>query len=104
MVADLPGVKEKIKEIASRHEYVRLNFVFEYPEALMEYDVPGFETTVVSFGTDIPRLKDELCLRRVLYGPGSILVAHGPDESIHVPELLASISGYQKLIFRFLDN
>ena len=103
MVSDLPGVKEKIKEIASRHPDIQLKFVFEYPEALMEWEIPGFEATVVAFGTDIPRLNKDLCDRRVLYGPGSILVAHGPDEYISIPELIESIGAYKKLILHFLN-
>ena len=102
MVCDLPGIKAKVEDIVSRHPDVELKFVFEYPEALLEWDIDGFEASPVAFGTDIPRLKAECCHRRVLYGPGSILVAHGPDEYIRVPELIESIAGYKKLILHFL--
>jgi acetylornithine deacetylase len=81
---------------------VRLNFVFEYPEALLDWEIEGFEAVPVAFGTDVPRLKQELCRNRVLYGPGSILVAHGPDEYIRVPELIESIAGYKRLVMHFL--
>lgn len=103
MVADLPGVRARIAEIVSRHPDVELNFVFEYPEALLEWEIDGFEAAPVAFGTDIPRLNAELCGRRILYGPGSILVAHGPDEYIKVSELIDSIAAYKKLILRFLE-
>lgn len=103
MVSDLPGVKAKITDIVSRHPDVDLEFVFEYPEALLEWEIEGFKAEPVAFGTDIPRLNKELCGRRILYGPGSILVAHGPDEFIKVSELISSISGYKKLIQRFLE-
>jgi acetylornithine deacetylase len=102
MVADLPGVKAKIAEIVSKHEGIDLNFVFEYPEALLEWDIEGFEAAPVAFGTDVPRLKAECCKSRVLYGPGSILVAHGPDEHISATELVESIAGYKKLVLHFL--
>jgi acetylornithine deacetylase/succinyl-diaminopimelate desuccinylase-like protein len=102
MVSDLPGVKAKIADIVSRHPDVELKFVFEYPEALLDWEIDGFEAAPVSFGTDVPRLKDEYCDKRVLYGPGSILVAHGPDEYIRIPELIDSISGYKKLVLHFL--
>ncbi|KAI1754029.1 Zn-dependent exopeptidase [Xylaria castorea] len=103
MVSDLPGIKVKLAEIISRYPDVELNFVFEYPEALLDWEIEGFDAAPVAFGTDVPRLKDELCNKRVLYGPGSILVAHGPDEYIRVPELIESISGYKRLVLHFLQ-
>ena len=103
MVSDLPGIKRKVTEIVSQHPDVNLNFVFEYPEALLDWEIDGFDAAPVAFGTDIPRLRAEYCSRRVLYGPGSILVAHGPDEHIHVPELIDSIAGYKKLVLHFLQ-
>lgn len=102
MVSDLPGVKTKIADIVSKHPDVKLNWVFEYPEALLHWEIDGFEAVPVSFGTDVPRLKDEFCAKRVLYGPGSILVAHGPDEFIRVSELIESINGYKRLVLHFL--
>ncbi|KAL0766611.1 hypothetical protein CaCOL14_011056 [Colletotrichum acutatum] len=102
MVSDLPGIKAKVAEIVSRHPDVELKFVFEYPEALLQWEIDGFDAAPVAFGTDVPRLKAECCDNRVLYGPGSILVAHGPDEFIRVPELIESIEGYKKLVLHFL--
>ncbi|RSM05617.1 hypothetical protein CEP52_006189 [Fusarium oligoseptatum] len=103
MVKDLPGIKVKVAEIVSNHPDIELKWVFEYPEALLDWEIDGFEAAPVAFGTDVPRLRDEFCGRRVLYGPGSILVAHGPDEFIRVPELIESISGYKKLVLHFLQ-
>jgi acetylornithine deacetylase len=102
MVSDLSDVKVKIAKIVSKHPDVELKFVFEYPEALLDWEIDGFEAAPVAFGTDVPRLRQERCKNRVLYGPGSILVAHGPDEYIRVPDLVESISGYKKLVLHFL--
>ncbi|TEA20701.1 Peptidase M20 domain-containing protein [Colletotrichum sidae] len=102
MVADLPGIKTKIAEIVSKHPDIELRWVFEYPEALLDWQIEGFDAAPVAFGTDVPRLRDEFCKNRVLYGPGSILVAHGPDEYIRVPELIDSIDGYKRLVLHFL--
>ncbi|KAK3998130.1 hypothetical protein QBC44DRAFT_313916 [Cladorrhinum sp. PSN332] len=110
MVGDLEGIKRKVAEVVGRYEGeghgVEVQWVFEYPEALLEWEgIEGFdagEAEPVAFGTDIPRLKAEMCGRRVLYGPGSILVAHGPDEFIEVKELVESIDGYKKLVLHFL--
>lgn len=104
MVADLPGVKQKVADIISKFTNVELKWVFEYPEALLEWEIPGFDAAPVAFGTDVPRLQDQYCGKRVLYGPGSILVAHGPDEYIRVSELIESIAGYKKLIMHFLER
>ena len=103
MVADLPGIKEKVAQIVSRHPDVELEFVFEYPEALLDWDIEGFEAEPVAFGTDVPRLESKYCQNRVLYGPGSILVAHGPDEYIPVSELTDSVQGYKKLVLHYLQ-
>ncbi|HEY1952697.1 MAG TPA: M20/M25/M40 family metallo-hydrolase [Gemmatimonadaceae bacterium] len=57
--------------------------------------VPGFETEPVAYTSDIPLLSswgDPL-----LFGPGSIHVAHTPDEYIDVEELRASVDTYEKL-------
>ncbi|KAK4162903.1 hypothetical protein QBC43DRAFT_320698 [Cladorrhinum sp. PSN259] len=109
MVDDLEGIKAKVAEIVGRYkdQGVELKWVFEYPEALLEWEgIGGFdasEAAPVAFGTDIPRLRAEMCGRRVLYGPGSILVAHGPDEFIEVKELIESIEGYKRLVVHFLN-
>jgi len=102
MVSDLLGVKDKITDIVAQHPNVELVWVFEYPEALLDWHIEGFDAEPVSFGTDIPRLKEDRCDRRVLYGPGSIMVAHGPDEHISVTELIESIAGYKRLVLHFL--
>ncbi len=52
----------------------------------MEYfTVPGIPTCTVSFGSDAPHLKK--FRRRALCGPGSILTAHTPDESVLLSDL-----------------
>jgi acetylornithine deacetylase len=103
MVSDLPGVKAKIASIVSAHADVECKFVFEYPEALLDWEIEGFEAVLVAFGTDVPRLRKDMCGKRVLFGPGSILVAHGPEEYIEVGELVRSIEGYKKLVMHFLE-
>lgn len=102
MVSDLPGIKAQIADIVSHHPDVELEWVFEYPEALLDWEIEGFEAAPVAFGTDVPRLKKELCGKRVLFGPGSILVAHGPGEYIRVAELVDSVASYKKLVRHFL--
>ncbi|KAK7725570.1 hypothetical protein SLS63_008024 [Diaporthe eres] len=62
----------------------------------------GFKTTVVNYGTDIPALKGNHT--RYLYGPGSILVSHGPDEAITIGELENAVEDYKKLILHAVQN
>lgn len=55
----------------------------------------GFETKPVSFGSDAPQLTN--CPRKILCGPGSILVAHLPDEHIRLDDIEAAIENYIKI-------
>ncbi|KAI1184651.1 Zn-dependent exopeptidase [Nemania serpens] len=65
-------------------------------------DVPGFETVTVNYGTDVPNLKGNHA--RYLYGPGSILVAHGADEAIRLRDLEAGVEDFKKLILHTVNN
>lgn len=64
----------------------------------------GFETITVNYGTDVPNLKGNHT--RYLYGPGSILVAHGADEAVKLKDLETAVEDYKKLILHALleDN
>lgn len=62
----------------------------------------GFEKIVVNYGTDIPNLAGDHT--RYLYGPGSILVAHGANENITVGSLEQAVDDYQKLILHALES
>ena len=58
--------------------------------------VPGFETSIVNYGTDIPNLQGRH--RRYLYGPGSILVAHSDHEEVRAEDLERAVVGYKTLV------
>ena len=57
--------------------------------------VPGFETSVAAFATDIPKLSN--WGRPYLFGPGSINVAHRDDEHIEIAELRAAVDSYVEI-------
>lgn len=57
--------------------------------------VPGFETGVVAYATDIPRLSN--WGTPYLFGPGSIHVAHTDHESVAVDELVHAVDDYARL-------
>lgn len=50
------------------------------------------------FGTDISNLKVASSVKRYLYGPGSIHVAHSDHEALTVGELKDAVKGYKRLI------
>lgn len=54
--------------------------------------LPGFPDTTVSFGSDAPQLTN--FKERILCGPGSILVAHRPDEHINIEEIDRAVNQY----------
>lgn len=64
--------------------------------------VPGFETGPVAYTSDIPLLSN--WGEPFLFGPGSIHVAHTPDEYIDVEELRASVDSYERLARTLLSR
>jgi acetylornithine deacetylase len=56
----------------------------------------GFETTVVSYTTDIPAFSGAWG-RPFLFGPGSIHVAHTTEERIPKRQLVESVKLYQRI-------
>lgn len=63
--------------------------------------VDGFETTVVSFGSDVPYLGN--LGKPLLIGPGSILDAHTANEKILKQELIEGVALYERLVRKLLS-
>lgn len=57
--------------------------------------VPGFETAVFAFTTDVPFL--DRWGEPLLFGPGSILVAHTAEEHLALDEMHAAVDAYARL-------
>lgn len=100
VATDISEIKRLVRDTIAKHPDVEVNFMFEYSETFLEWDIEGFESAPVAYGTDIPRLRGSH--KKVLYGPGTILVAHGKDEHILISELIESIQGNKKLASKFL--
>ena len=57
--------------------------------------IPGIETSVVAFATDIPALTR--WGQPYLYGPGSVHVAHTDDECVEIAELERAVEMYERI-------
>jgi acetylornithine deacetylase len=64
--------------------------------------VPGFEVAPVAYTSDIPLLGR--WGTPLLFGPGSIHVAHTPNEHIDVRELRDSVDTYERLVRSLLST
>lgn len=65
---------------------------------LFEYDIPGFDSIVLGYGTDASALVDSPPKHSILYGPGSIHVAHGAGEFVSTDDLIEAVDGYKRLV------
>jgi acetylornithine deacetylase len=64
--------------------------------------VPGFETCVAAYATDIPKLTNWGTPH--LFGPGSIHVAHRDDEHVSVAELRSAVDSYVRIATGALER
>ena len=62
----------------------------------------GAESTIVAFNTDVPHLG--ALGKPLLYGPGSILDAHGTGEKIGKKDLLNAVDVYYDTVRKLLSN
>ena len=56
----------------------------------------GFDTIILTGGTDIPYLRGDH--KRYMYGPGSVLSAHSDHECLKVEELIKAVDDYKTII------
>jgi acetylornithine deacetylase len=68
--------------------------ILRVPQVRM-HTVPGFQTAVFPFTTDVPFLTR--WGSPLLFGPGSILVAHTSEEHVEIAELERAIDAYEQL-------
>jgi acetylornithine deacetylase len=62
--------------------------------------LPGFATTIVKYTTDVPRLTR--WGEPFLLGPGTIHVAHTPEERVSKEQLVEAVGLYRDLVLRLL--
>jgi acetylornithine deacetylase len=83
---------------------LEVDFSQGYGPIGLDADVDGFEVITVNYGTDVPNLKVRQDVKRYLYGPGSILVAHSDHEGLTVGDLGEAVEGYKKLVLHALGK
>jgi len=86
-------LKKKIKETVG--DLAKVEFTLEIPFMRLS-TVDGIPTMTAAFTTDIPFLTE--WGTPVLFGPGSIHVAHTDREFMSKKELLAAVETYETLV------
>lgn len=92
LVGDVAPTKAMIRKWAKGKAEIEFG---SYIPAQLFHTVPDFETAPVAYTSDIPLLTK--WGTPLLFGPGSIEVAHTPDEYIDIEELRASVDTYERL-------
>ena len=87
-VSDASTVREALSTLEDR---VAIEHVLEVPPVRL-MTVPGFDTAVFPYTTDIPFLAG--WGQPLLFGPGSIHAAHTDEEFVAIPELEAAVDHY----------
>ena len=95
---DPEGVQIQLQELLQRHAG-RITMARGNPPQLMTVPT-GRDSTVVSFNTDVPHLRG--LGKPLLFGPGSILDAHGANERISKRDLLAAVDTYTDIVTALL--
>jgi acetylornithine deacetylase len=97
MMIRLVGDPAPVKAVIDKWAKGRAEVEFgAYTPAMHFHTVPGFDKKPVAFATDVPLLTN--WGTPLLFGPGSIHVAHTPDEFVAVDELRASVDHYERLV------
>ena len=89
------------RTIAAIERRVRIEHVLEVPPVRLT-TVPGFDAAVFPYTTDIPFL--ERWGKPLLFGPGSILVAHTADEWVSMTDLRAAVDHYVTIAAQLLKQ
>jgi acetylornithine deacetylase len=87
--------------MAPLESLVTIEYVLEVPPVKMT-TVDGFATAVFPYATDIPFLSQ--WGQPLLFGPGSIHVAHTAEEFIDIDELHSAVDGYVRIVRELLTR
>ena len=99
LVSDVKPLREKIDRWARGRAELEYG---SYIPAQHFHTIPGFEVAPVAYTSDIPLLGR--WGTPLMFGPGSIHVAHTPDEFIDVDELRAAVGIYERIVRSLLTE
>lgn len=99
LVSDVKPVKQMINQWAKGKAEVEFG---SHIPAQRFHVVDGFEVAPMAYTSDIPLLSR--WGTPLLFGPGSIHVAHTPDEHISIDELRASVDAYERIARQLLAS
>ena len=92
LVGDVKPVKKMLEKWVGDRAEIEYG---SYIPAQKFHTISGFEVAPVAYTTDIPLLTK--WGKPLLFGPGSIHVAHTPDEYIAVDELRSAVDAYERI-------
>jgi acetylornithine deacetylase len=99
-VSEPDEVRGKLQSLIARYDGSIVRSHGNPPQMMV---VPaGKSSTVVAFNTDVPHLAN--LGQPLLFGPGSILDAHGTDEKILKRDLLAAVDTYEEIVAQLMDD
>jgi acetylornithine deacetylase len=103
LMVRLVGDQRQVRDILERWSHGRADLEFApHIPAQHFHTMPGFVSAPVSYTSDIPLL--DRWGTPLLFGPGSITVAHTPHEFIEVADLQAAVEGYMRLVRTLLAS
>ncbi len=99
LVSDVAAVRALVEQWAAGR--AELEWGSHIP-AQRFHTLPGFDVVPVSYTSDIPLL--DRWGTPLLFGPGSITVAHTPYEYVPTDELVAAVGAYERIVRTLLAS
>ncbi len=99
LVTDVKPLKKQIEEWAKGKAEVEFG---SHIPAQHFHTIPGFDVAPMAYTSDIPLLGN--WGTPLLFGPGSIHVAHTPDEFIDITELRDAVGAYERIVRHLLSE
>ena len=99
LVGDVKPLKKSLEKWVGDKAEIEYG---SYIPAQKFHTISGFDVAPVAYTTDIPLLSK--WGKPLLFGPGSIRVAHTPDEFIAVDELRNAVDAYERIVHSLLKS
>jgi len=99
LVGDVGEVKRRLEEWVAGRATIEYG---SYIPAQRFHTIPGFDAAPVAYTSDIPLLGR--WGTPLLFGPGSIHVAHTPEGFIDITELRSAVDSYERIVRTLLDG